>query len=72
MYTKLKLVLIVTALATTAALPATQQPVPNSSAVSAGEALFFGKAGCGTCHEVNGRGGVMGPDLSAAAWLAPQ
>src|SRR5437867_8276885 len=31
-----------------------------------GEALFFGKAGCAGCHEVNGRGGVIGPDLSAA------
>jgi alcohol dehydrogenase (cytochrome c) len=31
-----------------------------------GEALFFGKAGCSGCHEVNGRGGVVGPDLSAA------
>ena len=33
--------------------------------VSAGETLFFGKAGCGQCHEVNGRGGVMAGDLSA-------
>src|SRR5437870_6626481 len=31
-----------------------------------GESLFFGKAGCAQCHEVNGRGGVTGPDLSAA------
>lgn len=28
--------------------------------------MFFGKAGCGGCHEINGRGGVTGPDLSAA------
>ena len=33
---------------------------------AAGEALFFGRAGCATCHEVNGRGGVVGPDLSNA------
>jgi PQQ-dependent dehydrogenase (methanol/ethanol family) len=33
---------------------------------AAGETLFFGKAACVTCHEVNGRGGVVGPDLSAA------
>jgi alcohol dehydrogenase (cytochrome c) len=72
MYTKLKLALIVTALATTAALSATQQPLPNSSGTSAGETLFFGKAGCGACHEVNGRGGVMGPDLSAAGNRSPQ
>ena len=32
-----------------------------------GEALFFGNAGCAGCHEVNGRGGIVGPDLSAAA-----
>jgi alcohol dehydrogenase (cytochrome c) len=72
MYTKLKLVLIVTTLATTAALPATQQPIANSSAASAGETLFFGKAGCGACHEINGRGGVIGPDLSAAGSRSPQ
>src|SRR5262245_38989199 len=33
---------------------------------SAGESLFFGKAGCAYCHEVNGRGGIVGPDLSSA------
>jgi alcohol dehydrogenase (cytochrome c) len=33
---------------------------------SAGEALFYGAAGCAGCHEVNGRGGITGPDLSAA------
>jgi PQQ-dependent dehydrogenase (methanol/ethanol family) len=45
---------------------------PAASAVAgsggdpvAGEALFFGKAACASCHEVNGRGGVVGPDLSA-------
>ena len=32
----------------------------------AGEVIFNGKAGCVSCHEVNGRGGVVGPDLSAA------
>ena len=33
----------------------------------AGQKLFFGTAGCAGCHEVNGRGGIVGPDLSAAA-----
>ncbi len=33
---------------------------------AAGEALFYGRAGCAACHEVNGRGGITGPDLSAA------
>ena len=50
----------------TAAVLAAQQPAGNSSDIAAGEALFFGKAGCAGCHEVNGRGGVTGPDLSAA------
>lgn len=38
--------------------------------VAAGESLFFGRAGCATCHEINGRGGVVGPDLSGAARLS--
>src|SRR3954463_4111426 len=38
----------------------------NSNDAAAGEALFFAKAGCASCHEVNGRGGLTGPDLSAA------
>jgi outer membrane protein assembly factor BamB/mono/diheme cytochrome c family protein len=44
-------------------------PVDAPAAVgnrAAGEVIFFGKAGCASCHEVNGRGGVVGPDLSAA------
>ncbi|MEO8097031.1 MAG: PQQ-dependent dehydrogenase, methanol/ethanol family [Acidobacteriota bacterium] len=36
---------------------------------SAGEALFFGSAGCAGCHQVNARGGVTGPDLSNAGRL---
>ena len=36
----------------------------------AGEALFFGRAGCATCHEVNGRGGIVAPDLSGAGSLS--
>ena len=38
--------------------------------VAAGEALFFGKAACASCHEINARGGVTGPDLSNAGRLA--
>jgi len=30
-----------------------------------GEALFFGTARCSTCHIVNGRGGRLGPELTA-------
>ena len=33
---------------------------------AAGEALFFGTARCASCHQVNGRGGIVGPDLSTA------
>jgi cytochrome c oxidase cbb3-type subunit III len=29
-----------------------------------GRELFFGKAGCSTCHMVNGNGGFLGPELS--------
>ena len=36
----------------------------------AGETLFFGGAGCANCHEVNGRGGIVGPDLSGAARMS--
>lgn len=52
-----------------AADPASFEPVEGNPA--AGEALFFGKAACSTCHEVNARGGVTAPDLSTAGRLAP-
>ena len=35
-----------------------------SGDATAGEALFWGQAGCGNCHRVLGRGGMLGPDLS--------
>jgi len=35
-----------------------------------GEGLFWGKAGCFNCHEVSGKGGIVGPDLSGAASFA--
>lgn len=31
---------------------------------AAGKTLFYGKAGCSTCHMVGGRGGFLGGDLS--------
>ena len=37
----------------------------------AGESLFYGRANCAQCHEVNGRGGIVGPDLSSAGRLTP-
>ncbi|MGH9799980.1 MAG: c-type cytochrome, partial [Blastocatellia bacterium] len=33
----------------------------------AGEQLFFGKANCTACHEINAHGANVGPDLSNAA-----
>ena len=39
-------------------------------APQSGEDLFFGKASCASCHEVNGRGGIVGPDLSNAGRLS--
>jgi alcohol dehydrogenase (cytochrome c) len=38
---------------------------------AAGEALFFGGGACASCHEVNARGGIVGPDLSNAGRLSP-
>ncbi len=44
--------------------------VATATSPASGEALFFGsKAACATCHEINGRGGVVGPDLSTAGRL---
>ena len=47
-----------------------RRTLPAEGDVAAGEALFFGKAGCASCHEVNARGGVTGPDLSNAGRLS--
>jgi len=47
------------------AAPDVSDPVRGDAA--AGESLFFGRAQCASCHEVNARGGVTGPDLSNAA-----
>ena len=41
-----------------------------SGDATAGEGLFFGAAACTQCHEVNGRGGAVGPDLSGAGRFA--
>jgi len=53
---------------TVTVLVAQQNPLTTPGSLTAGEAVFYSsKAGCATCHELNGRGGVVGPDLSAVA-----
>jgi len=42
--------------------PAVSLPVRGD--VQAGEAIFFGKGQCSSCHMIRGRGGYLGPDLS--------
>src|SRR5215475_3634436 len=71
LHTGLKIFVIAGCL--TAAVLRAQQPTGKPAGIpAAGEALFFGKAGCAECHEVNGRGGVTGPDLSAAGTRSPE
>src|SRR5215467_6667494 len=71
LHTGLKIFVIAGCL--TAAVLRAQQPTGKPAGIpAAGEALFFGKAGCAGCHEVNGRGGVTGPDLSAAGAKTPE
>lgn len=40
------------------------QTVKLAGDAAKGHALFFGSAGCGECHMVNGKGGFLGADLS--------
>ncbi len=42
---------------------------PSPGDVAAGEAVFWGKGSCGTCHMVKGRGSIVGPDLTNLASL---
>jgi len=60
---------IVTYLRTLQATRSSSTP-PVIGDPTAGEALFFGAAGCSVCHEVNARGGIVGPDLSGAGSLS--
>jgi PQQ-dependent dehydrogenase (methanol/ethanol family) len=55
-----------------AARAATAAAIPTEGNAAAGEIIFFGKAACATCHEVNLRGGIAGPDLSGAGRLSPE
>ncbi|MBL8210253.1 MAG: c-type cytochrome [Bryobacterales bacterium] len=45
--------------------PAIDTHVPGDTA--AGESVFWGKAKCGSCHAVRGKGGTFGPDLGNVA-----
>jgi alcohol dehydrogenase (cytochrome c) len=43
----------------------TNVAAPVQGDAAAGRAVFFGKGQCSNCHEVQGQGSVLGPDLSA-------
>jgi putative heme-binding domain-containing protein len=45
-------------------LRGTAVDTPASGNVAAGEAVFWGKGNCGSCHMIKARGGILGPDLS--------
>ncbi len=52
-------------LSASSALPLTSREIVPGSP-SEGRLLFTGKANCAACHQVNGIGTAVGPDLSAA------
>lgn len=43
--------------------PAIETPLTDGDP-RAGEELFWGRGGCGSCHRIRGRGGFLGPDLT--------
>ena len=45
-------------------LRATASEMQVAGNVQKGETVFHGKGGCASCHMLNGRGGLTGPDLS--------
>ena len=49
------------------ALRGTAIDAPSPGDVAHGEEVFWGKGDCGTCHMVNGRGSIVGPDLTHLA-----
>jgi putative heme-binding domain-containing protein len=42
---------------------------PASGNVAGGEAVFWNKGNCGSCHMVKAKGGILGPDLSNIAGI---
>jgi cytochrome c oxidase cbb3-type subunit III len=51
------------------ALRGTAIDAPTPGNAAAGEEIFWSKGECGKCHMVRGKGGVIGPELSAIADL---
>jgi putative heme-binding domain-containing protein len=51
------------------ALRGTAIDAPATGNVALGEEIFWGKGECGKCHMVRGKGGVIGPELTAIADL---
>jgi PQQ-dependent dehydrogenase (methanol/ethanol family) len=51
----------------TATLRAPAVDHPTTGDAKAGEAYFFGKGNCTSCHMVKGHGGALGPDLTNIA-----
>jgi putative heme-binding domain-containing protein len=51
------------------ALRGTAIDAPTPGNAAAGEEIFWGKGECGKCHMARGKGGVIGPELSALADL---
>jgi len=49
------------------ALRGTAIDAPAKGNVAHGEQIFWGKGECGNCHMAQGKGGVVGPDLSNIA-----
>jgi putative heme-binding domain-containing protein len=49
------------------ALRGTAIDAPAAGNVGLGEQIFWGKAECGTCHMIRGKGGIIGPELSNIA-----
>src|SRR3989442_1474824 len=54
------------------ALAAPARENPPAGNVEAGEAFFFGKGACGSCHCARGRGGIRRPHLSGIGARRPR
>jgi putative heme-binding domain-containing protein len=50
----------------------TPSPLTQGGDWANGKALFFGEAKCATCHNLNGQGGILGPNLSNLIHVNPE